>query len=319
MILNRIARIFRNETSGDGEPGGVSRPVNPRIAAMAQILSTPRPDAEDMQPVSDETGEIIQDAAAPAQAEPVSHAEDDAPATEPQAAAPVGAPVAPRMVSIVVDGQPIEVEESRLLEAGRRTLQKESAADRRLQEAQETLNRAKALERASQDPAQRSNPAPSQDAPRQTTQAATNGLDPAALDTYLENKLYMRDANKAAEQFRKDFPEIASDPYLMNIAANEEQKRLNTAAALGEAFGDPYEAYRKHGESVRKWLQERTGTQAPVVAVDKLERKRTITAIPAVNARAPAPAAKREPTTDERIEAMRAQRAAGGRPLHRTQ
>lgn len=318
MILNSIARLYRNETSGDGEPGGVSRPVNPRIAAMAQILSAPRPDAEDMQPVSDETGEIIQDAAAPAQAKVEPQADDVAPEPEPQAAAPAVA--APRMVSIVVDGQPIEVEESRLLEAGRRTLQKESAADRRLQEAQETLNRAKALERASQDPAQRSNPAPSQDAPRQTTQAAaTNGLDPAALDTYLENKLYMRDANKAAEQFRKDFPEIASDPYLMNIAANEEQKRLNTAAALGEAFGDPYEAYRKHGESVRKWLQERTGTQAPVVAVDKQERKRTITAIPAVNARAPAPAAKREPTTDERIEAMRAQRAAGGRPLHRTQ
>jgi len=104
----------------------------------------------------------------------------------------------------------------------------------------------------------------------------------------------------------------------MNIAASMEQQRLDTATALGESFGDPFEAYRKHGEAVKDWLKARAGTPVQPAVIDKQERKRTITAIPAVNARAPAPAAPKVLSTAEQIEAMRESRMRG-RPVQRLQ
>jgi hypothetical protein len=218
-------------------------------------------------------------------------------------------------VSIVVDGRAVEVEEDRIIEAGKRTLQKESAADRRLQEAvakerqaQQLLDQARRLSGQDADETQTT---PSQDASH-TTQA-TNGVDPQALDALLENKLYMRDAQKAVEKFKQDFPDIVSDPHLIRLAANMEQDRLDTATALGESFGDPYDAYRRHGESIRDWLKKRAPHAQPVNA-DKVEKKRSIMAVPAVNATAPKPQEKKPLTVSEQIEAMREARLKG-RPV----
>lgn len=215
---------------------------------------------------------------------------------------------APKMMSIVVDGQTIEVEESRILEAGKRTLQKDQAADRRLQEATEKNRRADEYLRRAQalspQDAHNNEPAPSKDAPPAT-------FTPEALDAVLENKLYIRDAQKAAAKFMTDFPEIAADPHLMNMARSLEDQRLSTVAALGESNGDPFEAYRKHGESIRAWV----GKFKPAEAVpqDKIERKRTITAVPAVNAKAPQPQPERPQTVQEIIAEER--KARLGRPV----
>lgn len=223
-----------------------------------------------------------------------------------------------RMVHIVVDGRSIEVPEDKIIEAGKRTLQKESAADRRLQEAvakerqaQQLLEQARRLSNPDADDI---NTTPSYDA-SQTTQA-TKGLDPEALDALLENKLYMRDAQKAVEKFKQDFPEIVSDPHLIRLAANLEQERLDTATALGESFGDPYESYRKHGESIREWLKTRA-PYAPPVSADKVDRKRSIMAVPAVNATAPRPQEKKPLSVAEQIEAMREARLKGRPVTHR--
>lgn len=235
----------------------------------------------------------------------------------PSAAAPVAqvtantdaaaAPQPPKMVSIVVDGQTIEVEESRILEAGKRTLQKDQAADRRLQEATETRRRAEEFLRQAQGlspkpDAPQQQPAPSQDAPPAT-------FSPEMLEQVLENKLYNRDATKAAAKFKDDFPEIAADPHLMNMAATLENQRLSTVTALGESYGDPFEAYRKHGESIRDWL----GKYKPApVSEDKVERKRTITAVPAINAKAPQPQEEKPQTVQQIIAEER--KARLGRP-----
>lgn len=273
------------------QTGGAPDPkLNPRNAAMAQIAGqVDARQAEDLQDFDEETGEIKPKAEGKPNTTP---AQDD---VRPMEVEPEPAPVK-EMDTIIVDGQSLEVEKSRIYEAGKRTLQKESAADKRLQEANEMLARAKAFTRASPDPAQQ--PAPSQDAPH--TQAI--GLDPTQLDTFLENKLYMRDANKAAAKFKEDFPDIVSDPFLGQMAAQLEQKRLDEATALGESFGDPFEAYRKHGETVREWLAKRTGQPAPV---DKQERKRTITAVPSTSARAPQPKEDVPKTTSQIIEEQR--------------
>jgi hypothetical protein len=304
--FNTIARLF-NKTEGEPEAGaqttGQSEAQLRRERAEEQIAQrVNEAQAKDFATFNEDTGEIH---AAPAPATEAAATEAKEPESQP---AQEQTEPAPRMLSIVVDGRTIEVEESRILEAGKRTLQKDHAADRRLQEAAQAKRQAEELLRQAQrlsipDTAQ-TTPAPSQDAPQQQHAPATQGLDPQALDTYLENKLYMRDAMKAAEKFKADFPEIASDPYLMNMAATMENERLSTAAALGESFGDPYAAYRKHGEAVQAWLQKRTG-QAPQPMTDKLERKRTITAVPAVNARAPAPQPPKAQTVSEIIEEER--------------
>lgn len=276
--------------------------MNSRNAAMAQIAAAHNAaHSEDLQDFDEESGEITP--------REVSVETEPAAVVEEVQALPAEVPEK-KMVSIVVDGQSIEVEETRIIEAGKRTLQKESAADKRLQEANQMLARARQYEQASRqrDPATEDNP-PSQDA--EPIERAATGLDPAQLDAYFENKLYMRDANKAAAKFMEEFPDIASDPFLAQMAANLEDKRLQEATALGEAFGDPFEAYRKHGKTVQEWLQKRVGVKAEVPA-DKAERKRTITAVASTGAKAPAKQEAVTPTTSQTIEQMRASR---GRPV----
>lgn len=296
-----------------------------RMAAMAQIAKQAHAAvAGELSDFDEDTGEITPRHAEPKAEEPKQEtqaeqeAQQEAQQEETQAAQDERAEdqPKPRMVSIVVDGRAIEVAEDKILEAGKRTLQKESAADRRLQEAvakerqaQQLLEQAKRL--SNQD-ADDPHSTPSQDASN-TTQA-TKGLDPEALDALLENKLYMRDAQKALEKFKQDFPEIVSDPHLIRLAGDLEQDRLDAATALGESFGDPYDAYRKHGESIRDWLKKRAPVAQPVNA-DKVEKKRSIMAVPAVNATAPKPQEKKPLTVSEQIEAMREARLKG-RPVN---
>lgn len=305
--------LFLSIVDGDGgaEPTPTPTP-SLRLSAEEQIAARVNDaQAADFHGFDETTGEID---AAPIAAAPPAPAEPEVGDADPEpGAAPE--PAAQRMVAIVVDGQTIEVEESRILEAGKRTLQKDHAADRRLQEAANTKRQAEELLRQAQQlsiPDAARQAAPSQDAPQQPQPQPATSFTPEMLETVLENKLYMRDATKAAAKFREDFPDIAADPHLMSMAANMEQQRLNTATALGESYGDPFEAYRKHGEAVQKWVQKFTGAAPAPATQDKADRKRTITAIPAANARAPAPQPPKELTVSQIIEEERKSR---GRPM----
>lgn len=278
-----------------------------REAMMEEIANRGAPPAD----------EAIEKAAKP---EPVTEVvepvEDDEPeqAAEGEEEAPQAEeePEAPRMVQIVVHGQTIEVAEDKILEAGKRTLQKESAADKRLQEAERIRRDALALMDRARGVAQGE---PSQDAhANEAQEPATREHNPAALDVLLEQKLYMRDAQKAANKFRTDFADIAGDPYLMQIAANLEQERLDHATAVGAPFGDPDDAYRKHGESIRQWLKGQRPATVAAPSTDRqalAERKRSITTVTAANARARPSAPARQPTTSEIIEAERVARQRG--------
>ena len=283
------------------QPGGteiVNIAQNARMQAMAQVAQNAYAEvAPDLADIDEESGTIIPRTAP-----------EPEPALQPQAESVTTPPEPPKkMVSLVVDGQTIEVEESRLIEAGRRTLQKESAADKKLQEAANLKRQYEHylsnLSRPSSDAA------PQQAPPQGVPQQATTGLDPAQLDSLLDNKLYVRDAQKAAVQFRKDYADIVSDPYLYDMAVQLENKRLAEATALGESFGDPFDAYRKHGEALREWKAKLTGAVA--APVDKLERKRTIAAVPGNNASPPKPAEEVEKTPSQIIDDMRKDRARG--------
>jgi hypothetical protein len=282
------------------DEGAVDPPqptANPRNAAMAEIAARAHAAVvPDLASMDEETGQI---------GGPV----DPAPEPEPEQAAeapPAQEPAAtPKMVSIVVHGQTIEVPEDKIMEAGRRTLQKETAADRMLQDAAEKKRQAEAL---LQQARKLSLPGDAETTPQgEQPQQKDRAHDDATLDQKLEIKLFERDAQRAARIFEQEFPEIATDPVLRGYAARLEDERLAHAMAVGEPIGDPIDAYRKHGETVRKWLQERTGIK-PAVPQDKQERKRTITAIGAANARAPAPKDDKPPSVSETIEAMRTAR-----------
>jgi hypothetical protein len=228
------------------------------------------------------------------------------PEPEPEAAeAPPAAPEPVKAVrKVKVYGQEEEVPEDVLIEHGIRNYQKDRAADIKLQNAarkEREVDEYLARIQQGQPPQGADHqPAPSTDAP------------PEDIDSRLERVVYNRETVRAGAQFRKDFPEIAEDPHLMNMAYQLEQERLASVAALGEPYGDPFETYRAHGEAIRKWVKKFAGDK-PVVSVDKTELKRSITAIPAVNARAPSPPAEKPLTVSQIIELERQTRA--GKPI----
>jgi hypothetical protein len=296
--------------------GQVEQPrANPRNAALAELAQQAHErSSEDLQGFDEETGKVEEKEVKP---EPAT-----AEVAEPEPQETASAAPAPKTRRLVVHGEAIEVDEARVMEAGERTLQKQIAADRDLQEAARMRREAQAeLERVRQlAPTQH---APSQDA--QPAQQATNGLnDPEALITALRHTVTsevmetIRSEN-AVNTFKQEFADIASDPNLWQIAIRLENERLQEAANLREPPGDALTAYRKHGNEIREWVKRFTGSQPAPLTPDKGERKRTITTVPAVNARATPSTAPKVPTLDETIEQMRQRRAAGGRPAQRLQ
>lgn len=275
--------------------------LNPRQQAMASIAKQAHEQqAPDLAQFDENTGQVLSEAAQEQVVE-----ETTEPVTE--VSKPVAQTPEKRIVQIVVDGQKIDVDEEKVREAGIRTLQKESAADRRLAEANDLLKRARA-QASQRDPEPAATEAPSNDVPRDTQATA----DDATLDQMLEQKLYNRDAVKAAAQFKREFADIASDDFLIGMAAQLEDKRLRDAAALGEPVGDPFEAYKKHGEAIRDWVKSKGMTQVQP-QVNRADAKRQIVAVPGVNAKAAVSAEKKPLTVSEQIEAMRQKR--GGRTV----
>jgi hypothetical protein len=295
------------------QPGGtpvVNIAQNARMQAMAEISEKAYAEvAPDLADIDEELGTVIPRVKAePDMVAPTIENDTPPPGVAPT---PIEVVLPKRMVPIVSEGQTIEVPEDRVFDAGRRTLQKEYTADRRLQEATELKRRYEhalsQLSRPSSDAAN-SQRAPSSDAPI-SQQAAIDPDDRPMTRRELKNELYVSKATDAAAQFRKDYADIVSDPYLYDMAVQLENKRLAEATALGESFGDPFDAYRKHGEALREWKAKLTGTVA--APVDKLERKRTIAAVPGNNATPPKPEAEVEKTPSQIIDDMRKDRARG--------
>jgi hypothetical protein len=259
----------------DATNGAEVEQTNPRNQAMAEIARNAHAEVEgDLQSFNEDTGEVIE----AEKKEEVEERQEEA--KEP--------PIEEE--TLIVDGKEIKVTKDKIIEAGKRTLQKESAADRRLQEATEMLRLAE--ERL-----------------RQTDSSSLPGEGvkkevPTEIDVEqtIDAKLYQRDAVKAAQKFREEFPEIASNPMLMNWAAQLENQRIAEVTAQGGDLGDPFEAYRKHGNAVREQLKT---ISAPARLEDKQDRKRDTVAISGANARMPAPQPDKPKSTSQTIEDMR--------------
>jgi len=173
------------------------------------------------------------------------------------------------MIEIVVDGEVQTVELSKVLDAGKRTMQKETAADKRLEEATKLLNEAKAQKELPQEDAQEGKPV----VPKEIVQAIQYGTEeeaqeavaqlidmgrtkesvtPEDVETIVHNAVKAEaNAKSIADRFalpedKGGFSDIKEDPYLMNMAIEE----TNQLLASGEQ--NEWETYEKAGKKIRE-------------------------------------------------------------------
>lgn len=270
----------------------------------------------DLAGIDEESGQVVPYQKSEEQKQEPQQVEDQQ-AVEPEHQEQEQQPQDDGLETIIVDGKEVRVKRDQLIDAGRRTLQKEAAADRRLQEATEALNRARSYEQA----LLRANGMPSsqdasQDSQMPSDQDASNrsGSQQPSQDigTLIDQKIWLRDADKARERFKTEYQDLVSDPLAMRLVVQLENERLEKVESEGIPLGDPWEAYRNHGEAVRKWLGK-SKVQEPDISQEKQERKRTTTTVTGAGASAPKPSAPKVLSVQEQIEQMRTARA--GRPI----
>jgi hypothetical protein len=244
---------------------------NPRNAILDQIAAQhDEKQKGEFSSFNEETGEILPDE--PAEPEVEVKAEEPPPKEEPPA----------DDETIVVDGREQKVSKDKIYEAGRRALQKESAADKRLEEATRLFKEAQR-----QIESLKANPS-SDDTFSGSHAPSDQDAQPAMpdIDSLLDQKLYMRDAQSAAKRFQTEFADVMTNPVFATWVAVKEDERIKQAMADGLPLGDPWEAYSRHGIDAREQMQKLSGV-AP--SNDKLERKRESTVVKGAAVRAPAP------------------------------
>jgi hypothetical protein len=277
--------------------------LNPRNRILKEIAARANADADrdaaETAVVTDEDGNEV--AAAPeALAEPPAEpqGEPETPAEpEPAAAAPEApsAPVAPAVAGIdpeaeyelVVEGVPMKFKGSQIVDAGKRTLQKETAADYKLQLATQALEEAR--RQAAQQPTPQGAAAPAAPAaptveqlsdaqlaemmqfgqPEQAAKAVAeirrrpaNAVTTEAMETYfrqqlpkiVDHELAFREATRFAQT---EYGDLLADPYLGPLFHAEEDKRR--AAGNNKPYAD---LYREIGDDLRKHFNKPKPTGA---------------------------------------------------------
>ena len=298
--------------------------VNPRRELMEQIVAN---DLENKVKEIEEGGGKREDLM-PAEPE-AKAAPEEAPAETPaevpaetpaEAVAETPAP-AEKTIKIKVDGKEQEVPESKVIEFGIKTLQKETAADARLVEANRAREEAnRLLEHV------KKNPEPSEDAPKaaaEDTRAlahaiqygseeeaaealkklkGNSGLTPEQAAAMIDERMAFR---TAADWYNRECKDIASDPYLHRLFLDGEKRKRDA--------GDNRPYIELYGEIVKEVRDWKDGIAKATKPADPLAEKRAQKAQStpqptAASARKPAPQEQKEPTTSEVIAEMAAGR-----------
>lgn len=299
-----------------------------REATMAEITARVRQERDDEIKASggdviDTTSATVADpSAAPAPDQPGPAADDATPPAPPADEAtpstpPAGAAPIEDLVTIKVDGVMQQVSRDKIYEAGLRAVQKESSADRRLEEATRLLREVE--QRIAPPPVQNTPPPQAWDeeiiayalahgTEEQKAEAVRQirgGRQELATPDQIANNVEARildkvDFQSSAVWFQDTYKDIVSDPYLLQLASlQEDHMRAN---------GDKRprkELYAEIGDGLRK-------LKGGGVPVTTLEEKRTqkagITNLPAASARKTTPQAPAAKTPSQIIEEMRTKR-----------
>jgi hypothetical protein len=299
-----------------------------REQTMAEITARVRQERDDEIKASggdviDTTSATVADpSAAPAPDQPGPVADDATPPAPPAADAdpqPPQAGAAPieDLVTIKVDGVMQQVPREKIYEAGLRAVQKESSADRRLEEATRLLREVE--QRIAPQPVQ--NPPPSQawdeeiiayalahgteeqkaEAVRQIRGGRQETATPDQIASTVESRILDKvDFQSSAAWFQETYKDIVSDPYLLQIASlQEDHMRANGDTRPRK------ELYAEIGNGLRKLR----GGGAPVETLqEKRDLKASITNLPAASARRTTPQAPAAKTPSQIIEEMRTKR-----------
>jgi len=166
--------------------------------------------------------------------------------------------------TLKVDGEEVQKTQDEIIEAGIRALQKETSADRRLEEATRLLNEAKQntqpppdavvedqLPLVDVDVIQKIQSGTEEEASQalgDVIEAAVKKSQPTPeqpdVKGIVHNELEYRDIQT---RFEKDFSEIIKDPRLLDMAGKE----VNAKLAAGEP--DSWETYESVGQAINDW------------------------------------------------------------------
>lgn len=233
-------------------------------------------------------------------------APEAAPATEttPEPEAPEE-PAKPAMAKVKIEGHEYEVPQEQVdAEGGLEAYQKRAAANLIFQRAKQREDEANRLLAEARKPVEQPKP---DDTLTKLVEAIRFETDPVKAkeairqlvsETQLTNDQINQAvqaqiaADKAVEKFRADFPEIASDPLLTQMAVSLEQQARQSGNTEPSA-----DLHQKIG----KLLKERYVRPTQPLA-DKQQKKATVTNIPQARARAAAPEAPKEKTVQEIIQ-----------------
>lgn len=241
-------------------------------------------------------------------------------------------------VKIKVDGQELEVDEEAVREAGIKALQKQSAADKRLEESARLKKEAEAEARKILEDA-RQKAQQNQDGEALPVKGGLSAVEKLTDDRFIETvkkvqyggeaeagqalKDLISEAVKAGKspeltlnevgeylEFREatkwahdEYKEILGDPKLKTLFSSEE-KRLRSAGDVR-----PYrEVYSDIGNGLREWLKEKAPGPTQAKDLTRQERKASVVVIPTAAARQPAPTQPKELSPSEVVDRMRKSR-----------
>lgn len=282
---------------------------NPRNALLAEIVDKARQERDNEITSSGETPVATDTKDEPVTEESKEDSIEDKPLIEePQAKQDA----VEELITVKVDGELRQIAKDKIYEAGLRAVQKESTADKRLEEATRLL---KEVEQKIAVPPQNQNLSPEWDDSiiayalehgdeAQKTEAVRQlrGREQSATPEQIAqiataNVLDRVDFQTAAEWFVNEYKEIQQDPYLLQLAALKESQMRNSGDQRPRK-----ELYREIGDELRKW---KGGAVAVTSLEQKREQKAEITNLPTASVRKEAPAAPKAATPSDIIEQMR--------------
>lgn len=221
----------------------------------------------------------------------------------------------PEVVRIKVDGEEREVPKDKILDAGIRALQKESTADKRLEEATRLLRE---VEQKYVQPQKQETPSQEWDDAtvayalehgdesqkayavsllrgRGNTTQDYEAIEQRAVFKALDTV----DFRDSSQWFQTEYKDIVADPYLLQLAASAEANARTNGDTRSRK-----DLYKAIGDDLRKWKGGVTVTSLE----EKKDHKSKIVNLPSASVKKSTPAEAKPKTTADVIEQMRKSR-----------